>query len=95
MMNKKGQYGGLIFIIIFLGLMIFGIITYFNQEEAIRKSCEDMGMEYYYSNGQAYCIDNNGEAHYAKIDCEGIINFECNARLISIGNLRVISERGK
>ncbi len=47
-------------------------------------------MEYHYAMKTDFCVDNLGNAHYAKFKCDGVLwNTQCTAQLISIGDVRV------
>ena len=98
-MNKKGTTGPFILIIyIFMIIVsIIGVIyiTYnINDSEAKAKakkeSCNKIGMEYIFIDGTEFCLDKNNQAHYVKIECVrlGFKDYNCNPRLISIGELR-------
>ena len=74
-------------IIIMLGLTFIEINI---QNERVRQSCKDIGMEYHYAMDTTFCVDSLGNAHYTKFKCEGFLwNKECKAQLISIGDVRV------
>ena len=79
--------------IVGFGLLFIGIGCAFINEtiERVEKesSCEKIGMEYYYTNGQTYCLDKQNQAHYVKIDCEWVSLFkhDCTPRLISVGDV--------
>ena len=60
------------------------------QVHRTESSCEDIGMEYYTTMDTKFCVDTSGNAHYVKIDCNGILwNKVCTAQIISIGDVRV------
>jgi hypothetical protein len=76
--------------VFFLPMLIFIADTMINEQE-VYKSCEKLGMEYYYSSKTHYCIDNNDNAHYIKLNCQGFLNTrDCTARIITICTGRVI-----
>ena len=73
------------FILIFIVFIDIDI-----QNDRIRQSCKDIGMEYHVAMGTKFCVDTLGNAHYAKFNCKGTLwNKECTAQLISIGDVRV------
>ena len=97
-MNKKGQVSviGIIIFILVMGGILYSSI-YWGLDEKVRQvmekeSCNKLGMEYFYQDSIKFCIDNNNQAHYVKIDCEhyGFRKWECNPRIISIGEVRTI-----
>lgn len=75
-----------ILIIIFLGGLAFmGSIS---RDEA----CKEIGLvKSEYMNDMNYCRDSQGNLHYAMIECP-MNKFACEARLISVGNVRVVEE---
>ncbi|KKK96301.1 hypothetical protein LCGC14_2664160 [marine sediment metagenome] len=93
-MNKKGEFEFIILPIafaIFALFMGFLVINTHYYSKAIDKACEDIGMEYYYSSSQMFCVDEQDKAHYVKFDCEGWLIPECTARIISVGDVRIVS----
>lgn len=101
-MNKKGDFGNftIIFSVCFIIFLICMVTleTYFfiDEQEALKlkkESCNKINMEYYYTNSQTFCIDKNNKAHYVKIECNrlGFKKYNCNPRLISIGEIRTVA----
>ena len=61
------------------------------------QSCRNIGMEYELSTNSDfdYCIEPNGNAHFARFDCRGLVwNKECTVQIINIRDFRVIEQRG-
>ena len=80
----------LIFALIVLGTLF---IHFLFVEQANKNACGVLGMEYKHNNDGSFnfCISNDGQAHYVKFDCNGILwAKQCTAQLISIGDNRVV-----
>ena len=98
-MNKKGFSEAIIWVSIFIIVMLFflswGIYALWDDDAIYnikKESCSKLGMEYYYTDGTEFCVDNNDQAHYVKFECEhyGFRKWECYPRIISIGEVRTI-----
>ncbi len=77
-------------VVLFVSVFGYAIFEDEARQEAIKQSCEDLGMEYYTSMDSKFCIDALDQAHYAKFTCDGNAwNKHCTARLISIGDIRM------
>ena len=81
----------LIFFTLFVCL-IFNIFDGSAMIQSVEQSCTKIGMEYYTSMDSTFCIDKYNKAHYVKIECEsvGFMKYDCNPRLISVGDVRTI-----
>ncbi len=94
--NKKGDYEWIIiFIIVIFGLVFWAMYVVWDGEAKTpieKESCSKIGMEYYYTGGTQFCVDNDNQAHYVKFECEhyGCRKWECNPRIISIGDIRTL-----
>lgn len=95
MTNKKGEWYDVlnwciyIFLIFFISFVICASIAHYNLEKAKKNSCTKIDMEYYETQDSVFCVSENGDAHFVKIDCEGFIRYDCTARIISIGDVRI------
>jgi len=92
MKHKKAFMDGgfsIFFTLVMIVFMYVMFLVYVN-DTAIRESCDKINMEYYKAQDSTFCVDNDGNAHYVKIDCKLVNPFEydCNLRIVSIGDIR-------
>lgn len=82
-------FGLLLIIVIIVGSTFITVLC----EEA-DSACREIGFEdYTFRMGMKYCKDNLGNLHYVEHECDWF-GFNCRAREIFVGDVRVISERG-
>ncbi len=84
-MNKKGQAGSVIFILLLMGAIILFFIFFVDGiDKVLDKECEKEGMEYVYYRG-TNCIDENNVLHpFVYDDCSILVwNDNCEIRFIN------------
>lgn len=91
---KKAYFNEMIVVAI-IGIMMVVLVGSMELDTTLsmrarRQSCEKIGMEYAYMMESDVCIDNYNKAHYVTIDCTKLdmLTYDCNARIISIGEVR-------
>jgi len=63
-------------------------ITHNSNEEKL--ACEELGFENYkYTEDMEYCEDIENNLHYVKMDCKPWYWYNCIAKPISVGDVRI------
>ena len=80
----------MIIVFVILGFGFYIVPDMIAYDKASDNACEKIGMEYDYMQRSEVCIDKENQAHYVKIECDrlGYRNWNCNPRIISIGEIR-------
>ena len=93
---KKDEKKQLVIItsILLVIVIVIAIYSFSYWAEEEHKACRELGFEEFtYKMGFRYCKDNLGNFHYIGLVCNSF-GSDCKAKEISVGNVRVISERG-
>ena len=82
--------GILIFIIICVILICLMILWGIHDIQEMDRACKEIEFENYkFINRMEYCEDSEGNLHYIKIECNNWWWFDCKAKTISVGNVRI------
>ncbi len=79
-------------ILIVLVVLTIGVLFTDRAYERIKtlESCEPLNMKYKQMELGEVCIDNNNQAHFVDIECDGILwEKQCTATIINVGDFRV------
>lgn len=75
---------------IFIFLLFVAPTILYLEDKALDESCERLGMTREEIVETDYCVDSFNQAHYTLFDCN-FLTTHCDARIVSIGNQRVIT----
>ena len=82
--------GWIITIIVFVVLEGILISEAIHTGKETDSACQQIGLESFKSlQNMKYCEDKEGNLHYIKMECEPWYWWECTAKTISVGDVRV------
>ncbi len=76
----------LILLVLIVGNIIAQIIHIEAEEN---NACQELGFEKSIYNQMQYCEDSEGNLHYVKMECKPWYWYQCTAKSITVGDVRV------
>ncbi len=80
----------IIILILLVSTIVLGIVEFAHIVNEENSACQELGFEsYQFVGNMRYCEDIEGNLHYIKLECKDWYWYDCTAKLISVGDVRV------